>query len=116
MTKKVSRFQNYILAGILTVIPLWITWVVFMFVITQLSQLGEPWVNALARGVQVTDPAISDVLLHPWLQPTMAVIITLLALCVLGWITTRVIGRRIVNLFDQIMNRIPFVKKVYGST
>lgn len=116
MAKKVSRFQNYILAGILTVIPLWITWVVFKFVISQLSQLGEPWVNALARGLQFTYPAISDVLLHPWLQPTVAVIITLLGLFVLGWITTRVIGRRIVNLFDQIMNRIPFVKKVYGST
>lgn len=116
MAKKVSRFQNYILAGILTVIPLWITWVVFKFVISQLSQLGEPWVNALARGLQFTYPAISDVLLHPWLQPTMAVIITLLGLGVLGWITTRVVGRRIVNLFDQIMNRIPFVKKVYGST
>jgi uncharacterized membrane protein len=116
MAKKVSRFQNYILAGILTVIPLWITWLVFKFVITWLSQLGEPWVNALARGFQFTYPSISEVLLHPWLQPTVAVIITLFALWLLGWITTRVVGRRIVNLFDRIMNRIPFVKKVYGST
>lgn len=116
MAKKVSKFQNYLLTGILTVIPLWITWLVLSFVITQLSQLGEPWVNALARGLQFTYPAISEILLHPWLQPGMAVVITLLGLCTLGWITTRVIGRRIVNLFDRIMNRIPFVKKVYGST
>lgn len=116
MAKKVSRFQNYILAGILTVIPLWITWVVFKFVVTQLSYLGEPWVNALARGLQFSYPAISEVLLHPWLQPAMAVVITLLGLWMLGWITTRVIGKRIVNLFDRIMNRIPFVKKIYGST
>lgn len=116
MTKKVSKFQNYLLAGILTVIPLWITWLVFSFVITQLSQLGEPWVSALARGLQSSYPAISEVLLHPWLQPAMAVIITLLALCTLGWITSRVIGKRIVGLFDRIMNRIPFVKKIYGST
>lgn len=116
MTQKVSRFQNYLLAGILTVIPLWITWLVFSFVITQLSQLGEPWVNALARGLETTYPAISEVLLHPWLQPAMAVVITLLGLCTLGWITTRVIGKRIVSLFDRIMNRIPFVKKIYGST
>ncbi|MBS1270086.1 MAG: hypothetical protein MAG794_01039 [Gammaproteobacteria bacterium] len=116
MARKVSNLQNYLLAGILTVIPLWITWVVFKFAISQLSQLGEPWVNALARGLQFTYPAISEVLLHPWLQPTMAVIITLFGLYVLGWITTRVIGRRLVSLFDRIMNRIPFVKKVYGST
>jgi len=116
MAKKVSKLQNYLLAGILTVIPLWITWVVFRFVIDQLSQLGEPWVNALARGLQFTYPHIAEILLHPWLQPATAVIITLLGLIALGWITTRVIGRRIVNLFDRIMNRIPFVKKVYGST
>jgi uncharacterized membrane protein len=116
MVKKVSRFQNYLLAGILTVIPLWITWLVFSFVIAQLSHLGQPWVNALARGFQSTYPAISEVLLHPWMQPAMAVIITLLALCTLGWITSRVIGKRIVNLFDRIMNRIPIVKKIYGST
>jgi len=116
MAKKVSKIQNYLLAGILTVIPIWITWVVFKFVIDQLSQLGEPWVNALARGLQFTYPRIAEILLHPWLQPTTAVIITLLGLCMLGWITTRVIGRRIVNLFDRTMNRIPFVKKVYGST
>lgn len=116
MAKKVSRFQNYLLAGILTVIPLWITWLVFSFVIAQFSHLGEPWVNALARGFQSTYPAISEVLLHPWMQPAMAVIITLLGLCTLGWITSRVIGKRIVNLFDRIMNRIPIVKKIYGST
>ncbi|MGA8261964.1 MAG: DUF502 domain-containing protein [Arenicellales bacterium] len=116
MTKKVSKFQNYLLTGILTVVPLWITWLVFSFVIAQLSRLGEPWVNALARGLESTYPAISHVLLHPWLQPAMAVIITLLALCTLGWITSRVIGKRLVSLFDGIMNRIPFVKKIYGST
>jgi uncharacterized membrane protein len=116
MAKKVSKFQNYLLAGILTVIPIWITWLVFKFVITQLSQLGEPWVTALARGLEFSYPAIAEVLLHSWLQPAMAVIITLLGLYMLGWITTRVVGRRIVNLFDGIMNRIPFVKKVYGST
>jgi len=116
MAKKVTNFQNYLLAGILTVIPLWITWLVFEFVINQLSDLGQPWVNALARGLQFSYPGIAEVLVHPWLQPTAAVIITLAGLWLLGWVTTRVVGRRIVNLFDRIMNRIPFVKKVYGST
>jgi len=116
MAKKVSKFQNYLLAGILTVIPIWITWLVFKFVITQLSQVGAPWVAALARGLEFSYPAVAEVLLHSWMQPAMAVVITLLGLYMLGWITTRVIGRRVMNLFDSIMNRIPFVKKVYGST
>lgn len=116
MAKKAGKFQNYLLTGILTVIPLWITWVVFDFVFGQLSRLGTPWVNALARGFRGSYPAVADILIHPWLQPAVAVIITLLGLYLLGWITTKVVGVRLVGSFDRLMNRIPFVKKVYGST
>ena len=119
MVRKVStprNIQNYLLAGILTVVPLWITWLVFEFVFRQLSQVGMPWVQALATGIRKTYPGISEVLLHPWLQPTLAVILTLIGLYVLGWITTRVIGKRLMSGFDSLMNRIPGVQTIYGST
>jgi uncharacterized membrane protein len=110
------RIPNYLLAGILTVVPLWITWLVFEFVFRLLSKLGTPWVNALARGIGESWPNLTEALLHPWLQPTVAVIITLVGLYLLGWVTTRVVGKRVVNSFDQLMVRIPFVQRIYGST
>jgi uncharacterized membrane protein len=60
-------------------------------------------------------PAISNWLLEPWLQSSIAITLTLLALYLLGWASSRVIGGRLVSLFDRIMNRIPVVQTIYGS-
>jgi|GEM_PF-3455409 len=46
--KSRSRVQRYPFAGVLTVIPLWITWIVLSILFRQLSPLGGPWVRALA--------------------------------------------------------------------
>lgn len=111
-----SRVQRYLLAGLLTIIPLWITWIVLSFLFRQLSSLGGPWVKALASTVSRTYPNISEILLHPWLQPILAAILILIGLYVLGWITTRVLGRQLVGAMERLIDRIPLVEKIYGST
>ncbi len=115
-TARSTHIQRYLLAGVLTVIPVWITWIVFKFVLSQLSNIGMPWVRVLASGLRARAPSVSEFLLQPWLQPTLAVIITLLALYILGLIATRVVGRRIINSFDNLMERIPMVQNIYGAT
>jgi len=116
MSKKSrSRVQRYLLAGVLTIIPLWITWIMLSFLFRQLSSLGDPWVRALAGTVARTSPGISEILLHPWLQPVLASILILIGLYVLGWISTRVVGRQLVNGIENLINRIPVVQKIYGS-
>ena len=108
--------QRYLIAGVLTVIPIWITWVVFHFVLTQLSRVGSPWVRAFSKTLQHISPTLSGWLLDPIFQSVVAVVLTLVALYVLGWAATRVLGRRLINLFDGIMERIPLVQTIYGST
>lgn len=114
--KSRSRVQRYLLAGVLTIIPLWITWIVLSFLFRQLSALGGPWVKAVAGTLARTSPNLTEVLLHPWLQPILAAILILVGLYVLGWITTRVIGRQLVHSVEGLINRIPLVEKIYGST
>ena len=117
MSKKSgSRVQRYLVAGVLTVIPLWITWIVLSFLFKQLSALGNPWVNALAKTVAKTSPRLSEILSHPWLEPIVAAILILIGLYVLGWITTRVLGRQLVNAVESLIDRIPLVEKIYGAT
>jgi uncharacterized membrane protein len=111
-----SRFQRYVIAGIFTAIPLWITWLIFRFSVEQLSRVGRPWVNAMVTPFQAQWPNLAHWLQAPWFQSTLAVLLTLLAFYVLGWIATRVIGRRAIAVFDSIMARIPFVHKVYSAT
>lgn len=116
MSKKSgSRVQRYLFAGVLTVIPLWITWIVLSFLFRQLSSLGDPWVRALASTVAKTSPPLSELLLHTWLQPVLATVLILIGLYVLGWISTRVIGRQLVNAVENLIDRIPLVKKIYGA-
>lgn len=111
----ISRAQRNILAGILTVIPIWFTWVVFEFILKQLSQIGLPWARVLAKEIQKHSPNLAEVIQAPWLLNTMAVILTILALYLLGWIASRVIGQRLLRIFEYFIHRIPVVESVYGA-
>lgn len=111
-----SRIQRYILAGILTVIPLWVTWLVFTLIIKQLSSIGKPWVAALSRVLERYAPSLAGMLLQPWFEQVLAILLTIITLYLLGWAATRVVGRRIIALFDELMHRIPLVQTIYGGT
>ena len=110
-----KNIQRYILTGILTVIPIWLTWIVFEFIFSHLSELGRPWVGAVSNTLQEKIPLLSRWLLEPWFQSVLAIILTLLALYILGWMASRVIGIRLIGLMDNVLNRIPVVHTVYGS-
>jgi uncharacterized membrane protein len=51
-----------------------------------------------------------------WIVPVAAVLLTLFSLYLLGLLTTNVIGRRFVRLFERLFEGLPLVKTVYGST
>ena len=110
-----SHLQRYLLTGVLTVIPIWVTWLVFEFLVRMLSSISLPGVRSLSNIMQHYTPSLATWLLEPRFQTVLAVILTLVALYILGVATTRVIGRRMINLFDYFMNRIPFVQTIYGS-
>ena len=110
-----KRAQRYLLTGILTVIPLWITWVVLEFFLVRLSDAGRPWAQALAKQFEHNHPDLSALITMPWLQNIIAVALIIIALYLLGWLTTLVIGRRLIGLFEILIERIPLVKSLYGS-
>ena len=111
-----THFQRYVITGVLVMIPIWITWLVFSFLFNQLSRFGRPWVRALARWLEQTAPTLAEWLLTPWFQSVLAALVTVLLLYLLGWVTTRVLGRRLVALVESLIARIPLVQTVYGAT
>jgi len=110
--------SRYIVTGLLTVIPLGLTWAVFYFLFVQLSKIGTPLVKALADYLNQYSPELSEwiLTLDPVFQSILAVILTLFSLYLLGWLTTVWIGKLIINVFDSIISQIPFVETIYGST
>lgn len=109
------NIQRYVITGILTIIPIWITWLVFDFFFSYILLFWNPLVIALTSTLEQNHPDIADWLFAPWFQTIIASILTLIVLYILGWTTTRVIGRRILGLFDRLINKIPVAHTIYGS-
>lgn len=107
---------RYLLIGVITAAPLWVTWLVFDFLLTLLSRLGSPWINALAAGLRRVSPALADSLADSWFQSLLAALISLVLLYLLGWAASRVIGRRVLDAFESLVQRIPLVAAIYGGT
>jgi uncharacterized membrane protein len=107
-----TRAQGWFLAGVLTLIPIWITWVIFTFVLDQLSALGRP----AARKVTEYLGPLAGWFAGDAMQTTLALVLTLSFILLIGWATTQFIGARLLALFDKIMQWIPLVEKIYGAT
>ncbi|MCB0324373.1 MAG: hypothetical protein KDD69_12405, partial [Bdellovibrionales bacterium] len=53
-----THFRRTLVAGVLTLIPLWITWFVLKFVFAALSDIGAPAVRATARALRSVEPTV----------------------------------------------------------
>ncbi|MGD0800283.1 MAG: DUF502 domain-containing protein [Terracidiphilus sp.] len=107
--RPLRSLQSNILAGIITIGPLVITWLVFSFVLDSLAKAGLPVVKLFAA----IFPA--NWLSQPLLQSVLAIVLTLAVLFVVGRVTSLVIGRQALNLFEAALERLPFVAKIYTS-
>lgn len=107
--------QRYLVTGMITIIPLWITWWVLTFIFDQLTAVSMPAVRTLAGRLNgPTDPLIG-LLLLPGMQSLVAALLTLLSLYLLGLLTSFVVGRRMIALMDGVLHRIPLVQTIYGG-
>lgn len=114
--KKPLHVQRYLITGLLTVFPLWLTWVVFEFVLRQLGKFSAPWVNALLERASEYVPLFGFVMSADWLRFMIAVAVTLAGLYLLGWLASRVVGKRVLGLVESLIERIPLVQSIYGGT
>jgi uncharacterized membrane protein len=70
----------------------------------------------VARGLRLTYPRIADLLLNDLLQSVAAVLLVLAFLCLLGWAAGRVVGQRLISLFERAIGAIPLVESIYRAT
>jgi uncharacterized membrane protein len=110
------RVKRYLLTGLLTFIPLWVTWLVFKFVLSLLAGIGAPLVIALLNALALVAPHTAESLKMEWLTFIVALVVTLAALYLLGFVANRVIGQRFITAFDGLLARIPVVQTIYGGT
>ena len=114
-TTKSHSFRRYFVAGLITVIPLWITWLLLRFLFQTVSAVGEPAVQRLAKLAGNRFPMIEGVLSSDTFQAVLAFVLVMAVVFALGMLTTVVGGRKIVKLFESILDRLPLVRHIYGA-
>lgn len=101
--------QRNILAGVITIGPLFVTYLIFSFLLGALATAGQPVLWLLGYLFP------GDWLDAPWLRAVLSVVLTLAVLYVVGRVTSLVVGRQALRLFEAALERLPFVAKIYGS-
>ena len=98
-----AKLQRYFLTGLLTLLPIWLVWVVFKFVFAALSDLSRPMLG----------PLIAQ--FPPWGQTAIALAVTVAFIVAVGALARRVVGQKLLRWFEAGIARIPLAKTVYGS-
>jgi uncharacterized membrane protein len=109
------RLQRYLITGVLTLLPLWLTGVVFVFVFGLLSGLSSPWISSIAAHLAREFPAAMGWLGAPWVQSLVALAATLVLIYVVGLLATLVFGQRILAGMESLIARIPLAQTIYGG-
>lgn len=126
-----TRLRTRLTAGLILVIPIWITVLLVGFVFGLLrdaslwmveglliSPLGLPllerWnVSAeqlLSKGMVVLPTALQ------WALSIVSALLTAAAIYSLGVITSNIVGRRLVGAAEAVVDRLPIVKTIYHAS
>ncbi|MEO8741834.1 MAG: DUF502 domain-containing protein [Lysobacteraceae bacterium] len=109
-----ASLRRLFVSGLLTLLPIWLTWVVFEFVFGLLSDLSRPLVGPTLTGIAQDSPHMAW-LASPFVLTAVGVIATIVLILVVGFLARRVAGQRLLAWFELAISRIPLAKTVYGS-
>jgi uncharacterized membrane protein len=101
----IGRIRNYFLTGLILVGPVYIT--------VNLTWWFINWVDELVR--PLIPVAYRPETYLPLHVPGTGLIIAFLAITTLGFLTANLVGRKLVEFGENILNRMPVVRPVYKS-
>ena len=112
---KPARLRSLFLTGLLTLLPIWLTWIVLKFVFTLLSDASKPMVQPITNGLAGLAPRLLGWLSDDWVQTAIALVATLLLILGVGWLARRVFGQQLLRWFEGVIARVPLASTIYGS-
>jgi uncharacterized membrane protein len=81
-----------------------------VFVLVQLFQ----WMDGIFA--PLVDGILAATLERPVHIPGLGLLLTFLVILVLGWLSTRVAGRRVLRWMEGLIRKVPVAKSIYGAT
>lgn len=114
--KRSTHIGRYVLIGALTVAPIWVTWLVFEFLLNILAQMGVPLLKGAARAIRPFSEMLASWLLDSSFQQTFSALLTIISLYGIGLLASFVIGKKVIQLFENLLAQVPLVQTIYGAT
>lgn len=111
---RAPNLQRMFLTGLLTLLPIWLTWVVVKFVFVLLSDISRPLIGPALQSVATAEPALAW-LGALWVQNALALLATVAVILLSGAMARRVFGQRLLRWFEALVKRVPFANIIYGS-
>ena len=96
-----SRVRNYFITGIVVLIPIGITVYLTIFIVSISSIILPKEINPNHY--------------LPYNIPGLEILISLFLITFIGWLSLSFLGRKLLNLFNNILKRIPILRTIYSA-
>ena len=96
-----SSLRNNFIAGVVVLIPIGITLYLTVFIINVSSKIIPKEINPNHY--------------LPYNIPGLEILIAVLLITIIGWLSLSFIGKRLFNLFESVLNKIPIIRTIYSA-
>ena len=98
MSPIIQNLKSKIFAGIAALFPIYLTYIVLKFLFVTLEKISAPMLKNI--GVEI---------------PGLGILLTLILIYLLGLVVTNFLGRKIFNLGERILTKVPIVNTIYTT-
>ena len=98
MNSITQNFRSKLFAGVATLLPLYLTFFVIKFLFVTLEEMSDPLLKRFNLEI-----------------PGLGIILTVLLIYILGFLVTNFLGRKIFNLGERIVKKVPIVNMIYTT-
>ena len=96
-----TRIRNYFIAGVVVLIPIGVTFYLTILLVTISSRILPKEINPNHY--------------LPYNIPGLEIIMSIILITLIGWLSLSFIGRRLLNLFNNILKKIPILRTIYSA-
>ena len=109
MIKKIQhRIRNVFITGLLITLPIALTWFILQFLLKNFDALSPVFTHMLIQlGAPITEG---------YRIPFLGLVVTLLIVLIVGWLTTNFFGKKVFQIGELLIEKIPFVRRIYKGS
>jgi len=95
------KFRNYFITGVVVLIPIGITVYLTLFIVKVSSKILPKELNPNHY--------------LPYNIPGVEIIISIFLITFIGWLSLSFLGRKLLKIFEDILQRIPILRTIYSA-